>query len=247
MFKPLFAFAAGAALASQAFAAGPNLIENGDFEAGRTGFTSDYGYIADPGYYALWGEGTYTVGPNSDQYHGLWADVSDHTTGSGKYMIVNGAESVDAVVWKSNALSLSAGTYDFAAFVTDICCNSFFNGWNALPVLTFTATASNHVPMTFVLDSRSVAVDAPGTWYGLGTTFTLDSDATGYISLSNAEGALSGNDFGLDDISLTRRQEQHQTLQPGVPEPASWAMMVGGFGLIGAAMRRRQRSALRLA
>lgn len=26
-----------------------------------------------------------------------------------------------------------------------------------------------------------------------------------------------------------------------VPEPASWAMMVGGFGLVGSAMRRRQR------
>jgi hypothetical protein len=32
-----------------------------------------------------------------------------------------------------------------------------------------------------------------------------------------------------------------------VPEPASWAMMVGGFGLIGAAMRRRQRTAVRFA
>lgn len=30
-----------------------------------------------------------------------------------------------------------------------------------------------------------------------------------------------------------------------VPEPASWAMMVGGFGLAGLAMRRRQRTALR--
>jgi hypothetical protein len=28
-----------------------------------------------------------------------------------------------------------------------------------------------------------------------------------------------------------------------VPEPATWAMMVGGFGLIGGAMRRRQRGA----
>jgi hypothetical protein len=27
-----------------------------------------------------------------------------------------------------------------------------------------------------------------------------------------------------------------------VPEPASWAMMIGGFGLVGAAMRRRERS-----
>jgi len=31
-----------------------------------------------------------------------------------------------------------------------------------------------------------------------------------------------------------------------VPEPASWAMMIGGFGLIGAAMRRR-RTGLQLA
>jgi uncharacterized protein YjiK len=29
-----------------------------------------------------------------------------------------------------------------------------------------------------------------------------------------------------------------------VPEPASWAMMVGGFGLIGGAMRRRQKTAV---
>ena len=26
----------------------------------------------------------------------------------------------------------------------------------------------------------------------------------------------------------------------GVPEPASWALMIGGFGLVGASMRRRR-------
>jgi hypothetical protein len=31
--------------------------------------------------------------------------------------------------------------------------------------------------------------------------------------------------------------------QPAVPEPASWALMLGGFGLVGTALRsqRRQR------
>ena len=28
-----------------------------------------------------------------------------------------------------------------------------------------------------------------------------------------------------------------------VPEPASWAMMVGGFGLVGSVMRRSRRAA----
>ncbi|WP_223796681.1 NF038122 family metalloprotease [Sphingomonas nostoxanthinifaciens] len=33
----------------------------------------------------------------------------------------------------------------------------------------------------------------------------------------------------------------------GVPEPATWAMMLGGFGLVGGAMRRRQRTTVRFA
>ncbi len=33
----------------------------------------------------------------------------------------------------------------------------------------------------------------------------------------------------------------------GVPEPATWAFMILGFGLVGAAMRRRQKAAVRFA
>jgi hypothetical protein len=245
MFKHLVGFAAGVVLAGQAIA-GPNLIENGDFEAGNSGFTSGYTYVASQGYSALWGEGTYSVGANSALYHGLWANVDNHTPGGDNYMIVNGAPNVGTVVWQSNALSLGAGTYSFSAYVTDICCNQFFNGFNALPVLTFTATTDNHVPMVFTLDSRTVQVDAPGTWYELSAIFTLDGPASGFVSLANSEGALSGNDFGLDDISLTR-QSDNQELRPSVPEPATWAMMVGGFGLAGGAMRRRRASNPRIA
>lgn len=34
------------------------------------------------------------------------------------------------------------------------------------------------------------------------------------------------------------------TLPPSVPEPATWAMMIAGFGLIGSAMRRRDRATI---
>jgi len=34
---------------------------------------------------------------------------------------------------------------------------------------------------------------------------------------------------------------QTGTTPPAVPEPATWAMMIGGFGLIGIALRRRRR------
>ncbi len=44
------------------------------------------------------------------------------------------------------------------------------------------------------------------------------------------------------------RNGAHPTLSfdapaPGVPEPQSWALMIAGFGLVGAAMRRRQAQA----
>lgn len=40
----------------------------------------------------------------------------------------------------------------------------------------------------------------------------------------------TGNSFEIDNLAL------------GVPEPASWAMMLGGFGFMGAAIRRRRRA-----
>ena len=46
----------------------------------------------------------------------------------------------------------------------------------------------------------------------------------------------SGGDFAqLDNVVLSSAD----AAPPAVPEPATWAMMVGGFGLVGAGMRRR--------
>lgn len=49
-------------------------------------------------------------------------------------------------------------------------------------------------------------------------------------------------------VSFTSASGLFLTQSPGaVPEPATWAMMIGGFGLVGATMRRRGWSAAALA
>jgi hypothetical protein len=56
------------------------------------------------------------------------------------------------------------------------------------------------------------------------------------LTLSGADVSLVGglrltssqNAFEIDNLSVA-----------GVPEPASWAMMLAGFGMIGGALRRR--------
>jgi len=45
-------------------------------------------------------------------------------------------------------------------------------------------------------------------------------------------------------LDLLENPLQHGRLPPFF-EPASWAMMIGGFGMIGAAMRRQRKAAVR--
>jgi hypothetical protein len=64
--------------------------------------------------------------------------------------------------------------------------------------------------------------------------FGATSD-TGFTSITLNAGSSSVF-FNFDNLTLA-------TAIPaaaGVPEPASWAMMLGGFGLVGGAMRRRR-------
>jgi hypothetical protein len=46
--------------------------------------------------------------------------------------------------------------------------------------------------------------------------------------------------FGIDGISFNVAPPPPPPPVGGVPEPASWAMLIGGFGLTGATMRRRR-------
>ncbi|MBY0520051.1 MAG: PEPxxWA-CTERM sorting domain-containing protein, partial [Sphingomonas sp.] len=44
---------------------------------------------------------------------------------------------------------------------------------------------------------------------------------------------------GLTQTQLSQVQNFNLGVTPAVPEPATWAMMIGGFGIVGGAMRRR--------
>jgi len=79
-----------------------------------------------------------------------------------------------------------------------------------------------------------------GDWYDAQTNrrLTLNFDASDNV------GALvfrsNGVAFEFDSLGVSSHlggPGEHSTA--AVPEPASWAMMVGGFGLVGGAMRRR--------
>ena len=70
-----------------------NLVYNGDFEAGNTGFSSDYSY----GNVHFGGlNGSYWIGASPATAPGAWGDwmnFGDHTSGQGFMLIANGPAS----------------------------------------------------------------------------------------------------------------------------------------------------------
>ena len=56
-----------------------------------------------------------------------------------------------------------------------------------------------------------------------------------YVAFEDLRG---GGDRDYDDLGFV-----FTNVRAGVPEPAAWALMLGGFGLVGASMRRRRSQA----
>jgi hypothetical protein len=222
--------AAGALLAGSAHAA-TNLIVNGDFESGNTGFTSDHAYV-DPTANALVPEGLYTIIPNPMAVHSSWVDL-----GGSNLMVVNGMTGGSTpVVWQQT-LDVVAGTYAFSGQAANVCCNSSYAGPNSPSNLLFQYSFDGVNFTTFDQILTDPQNDA-GSFYNVGGDITATGAQPLTLRIANGATAASGNDFAIDNLVLS--------MTSAVPEPATWAMMIAGMGMVGASLRRR-RSALRLA
>ena len=170
------------------------LVTNGDFEAGNTGFASDYLYVTNTAQGGLYPEGTYSVHNAPNFTHSYFWGV-DHTTadGNGKFMLVNGT--LDRVVWKQTVTVLPNETYYFSAFAVSL------NDVGPFANLKFQVNGVQVGSPTGTLPSKPPN-NNPGTWIRFYGKWDSNIATTAVIEVVDLENAANGNDFGLDDISF---------------------------------------------
>jgi hypothetical protein len=114
--------------------------------------------------------------------------------------------------------------------------------------LTFSSAGRTLSVGNFVIDTAAATVTATATANGspLGTVplFTIGSGlsllltpqaAGAFTTVFNAPN-LAGTQFGTADVNAV-----FAPTAAAVPEPAAWALMILGFGLVGRTLRGRQR------
>ena len=123
----------------------------------------------------------------------------------------------------------------------------------------YNAARNPDITLTYISDTDDNNFSSFGSFTGAGTasgTWSLPGYVVNFIAVKASNqfvlyqiagaGASSGS-WNTSNIPFNNNPHAISHLVffgsravNGVPEPASWAMMLGGFGLLGAAMRRRQ-------
>lgn len=195
--------------ASASIGVASELVINGKFDAGNTGFTTVYNYVTDVTgvQNEMYPEGTYAVVPNPNAVHNLFYG-SNHTPGGGNFMIVNGSPAVSATVWSQNSINVQPNTtYYFSAWGVSVN--------NGNPAVLRFSINGNQVGSIAFLPIGFTNNAGPYNWVRFYGSWNSGFSSTANLSIVNLNTVLGGNDFGLDDISFGTLSPVALSVAPG--------------------------------
>ncbi len=184
-----------------------NLVVNADFSAGNTGFTTDYllgeDFCPSNPIGVLQCEGMYTINTNAANTHTGFQPCTDHTTGSGNMMIVNGSSNaVD--IWCQDITVIPGTNYLFSAWATSVVASS--------PAILQFSINGTLIGSDFNLTATTCL------WENFTAIWNSGSNTTATICITNQNLATGGNDFALDDIEFNELCEDQASFDVTISE-----------------------------
>jgi len=178
----------------------PNLVVNGDFEQGNTGFSTDYVVGTGGAYGQLTNEGTYAVSSSPNLVHTNFSNCTNHTPAPGTQMlVVNGSGTPNTNVW-CQTISVTPNTdYQFSSWVG-----------SAL-------TDPNVAQLQFSINGIAIGgIFSPSSsgcqWGQFYQVWNSGSNTSAQICIVNQNTTNAGNDFILDDINFSALCYQSDTI-----------------------------------
>lgn len=168
-----------------------NLVFNSDFQLGPLGYSTDYTLSVTNGPWGLLSnEGTYGISPNANFLHSNFQG-NDHTNPpTGNFMVVNGSAVPNTNVWCQTIDVEEDTEYTISCWVRNVDTNP---------------QNSIYGNLEFQIDgiSQGTSVIADGGWIEM--AFQWDSEDNDSIDLCilSLQTEQGGNDFGIDDITVT--------------------------------------------
>jgi gliding motility-associated-like protein len=163
--------------------AGTNLVVNGDFSAGVTGFQSDY-----TSQFPNTTESVYWIGNNPKAWNVNFNACVEHTTGTGSMMMVNGSAVIGARVWSQTITVTPNTNYAFSIWVQSLA---------GLNPASLRFSINNNV-----LGDNITAGNIACQWSRFSTTWNSGNTTSAIIRIVNNNTIADGNDFAIDDISF---------------------------------------------
>jgi gliding motility-associated-like protein len=160
---------------------GNNLVINGDFSQGNTGFSSEYSVNS-----FNTAEGQYWINNDPFVWNANLGKCIEHTTGAGKMMIVNGSNIPKIKVWSQTVNLLPNTNYSFSTWIQSL-------------------SKVNPANLQFLINGNIVgtAITSGSTvcqWNRFYTTWNSGTATSATIAIVNNNTISAGNDFALDDI-----------------------------------------------
>jgi hypothetical protein len=214
-----FLFAA-ALVAAGPVAAATNLVVNGDFEAAPApngGFIQYFGGNTFPGW-TVTGNDVLVI----DESYNEGGLVFNAQGGSQNAIDLTGAGNTGPTDGIVQTIATAAGTQYRLTFYVG----------NASPTGGNAGSYTQPSTLNLSIDGGPLAsfTNADNTPFAINyKKFSFVFTAAGATMLNFSNGTVGDNMLGLDTVSVA-----------AIPEPATWGLMIVGFGMVGFASRRRR-------